>query len=307
MLPSWVSTILLWSTSALSPLRPPESVPLVPASALSPALSCGSALELSVLRALLIAFSVVVLVCENWSMVLCALVAAVFVESLSWVSAASVAAAFWFSRVRSSTICLMSSLNGLSGRFLRSSMSCATSLLTLVMLLSAVPAAPLAVRMPFVMRVASVVAWPLACRNRLLPLSSWSEALAVKLLRPDWVFVSRPEAVASPVPAVLAAAVTSSSALLAASVFSFVPASVVRRSAIIVRVLPRLSLVLLICASACCTELSACLLIDVLVVLTMSLITLLAVETKVLLTWRSTVVAPTPVILGATAFAFSLT
>ena len=91
---NWVSTILLWSTSALSPLRPPESVPLVPASALSPALSCGSALELSVLRAPLIAFSVVVLVCENWSMVLCALVAAVFVESLSWVSAASVAAAF---------------------------------------------------------------------------------------------------------------------------------------------------------------------------------------------------------------------
>ena len=74
-----------------------------------------------------------------------------------------------------------------------------------------------------------------------------------------------------------------------------------------VRVLPRFAVVLSICASACCTELSACLLIDVLVVLTMPLITLLTVETKVLLTWRSTVVAPTPVILGATAFAFSLT
>ena len=136
-------------------------------------------------------------------------------------------------------------------------MSCATSLLTLVMLLSAVPAAPLAVRMPFVMRVASVVAWPLACRNRLLPLSSWSEALAVKPLSPDCVFVSRLEAVASPVPAELAAAVTPSSAVSAASVLVLVLDSVVRRSAIMVRVLPRLSLVLVICASACCTELSA--------------------------------------------------
>ena len=178
---------------------------------------------------------------------------------------------------------------------------------TVVMLPRAALVAPLAARTPFATRVASVDARPVACSIRLPPLSSWFDASAAKVLIEPCDFVSRSPAVVRPSLALVDAAVTASSASRAAAVFDFVLPSVSRSCAIIARASSRLDFVLSSCAVIFATVALESSLIFVFVLLTMSPRTPLTVETKVLLIWRSTVVAPTPVIFGATGFAFSLT
>ena len=216
------------------------------------------------------ASTVVVDVAENWSTVPSVLFAAAVVESLRVVSVCSVCATFSFSALRSVTISLICSLSGLSGSALRSARICAFVLFTLV---SALPVAPLAVSTPLATRVADVLALPLACRNRLPPWSSSVDRSLLNEVIPPCVFVSRPDALVSPWEALVAAEST--------------PASVLRRSAIIVRDLLRLAFVASSFATVCATVALPSCVICTFVVLIVSVTALLTVETKALFTWRA--------------------
>ncbi len=301
---SWSSTVETCWTRAVWLVTVPDNAPVVEARELSPELSCGSAPELMLERAL-----------PRLSIVFCVLVLNV---SESFVTLSAAAWVVWLSVLRSlrvpAAVVLASSsflmacwYCALSLMFLSFSMSLALPSVTLCMPLTACCAEPLAVETAvetlLMLAVESFVTWAMSVE----PFSNALFALEVNVLR---LFCASPMAVevwASPWPAFAAAVCTLLSAWRADCVCRGTSASFASRSLMVDRMVVMLSRVVFSSLMASFATFPALPARLPLAEFTALVSTSLTVETKVLLTVRSTVVAPWSVIFGAIGLAFSLT
>ena len=301
---SWSSTMLVCLTTLSWLVTVPASVPAVPASEPSAEFSRGSAPELMALRAvpaLLSEFCVPMLKSVD-SLDTLPAVACVF--SLRVLRSASVPAAVllvfssllmicWYCALSLADLSFSSSFALLSVMFCMPVTACCADPL----------AADTADEIWLMLAVDCAVAWETSPD----PVSSALLALDESVL--SWVCAvpMAVDAPASPLPALAAASCTSFRALRAAFVCCGTLANWVSRSAIAERIVPTFRLVL---SSSPMVSLAMALVLPLMVPLaelTALTSTSLTVETKVLLTVRSTTVAPWSVIFGEIGLAFSFT
>ena len=296
--------MLVWLTSPVWLVTAPDSVPVVTASELRPELSCGSAPELMAFRAASTLFSVVCVLLLKLVESPVTLPAVACVSALRVLRSVSVPAA---ALLVSSSLLIICWYCALSLADLSLSMSFALLSVTLCMPVTACCAEPLAAATTDEIWLMLAVDWAAAWETSPEPVSSALPAAEEKVLMRFCAMPIALDVLARPLPALAAASCTSFMELRAAWVCCGTLASCLSRSEMTERIVPTLRLVLsssLMASPA--MEWTSPLVAPLAVLMALTSVSL-TVDTKVLLTVRSTVVAPWSVIFGEIGLAFSLT